>query len=161
MFFHVNTRNGCVVLTYSSVKHSFKSVCMSVCRCSKLQVAILARSSREMSLTVRIVWKYILSRVRVSVRPSNLCEKHPKPRGNRVASACVYFNGQWPALSPAERAITVGRQWIAITCMLATAVCVCVCVCAHMCTHACVHVHARTHVLAYARMCAWCVCNIR
>ena len=23
MFFHVNTRNGCVVLTYSSVKHSF------------------------------------------------------------------------------------------------------------------------------------------
>ena len=24
MFFHVNTRKGCVVLTYSSVKHSFK-----------------------------------------------------------------------------------------------------------------------------------------
>ena len=24
MFFHVNTRNGCVVLTCSSVKHSFK-----------------------------------------------------------------------------------------------------------------------------------------
>ena len=32
---------------------------------SMLQVAILARSSREMSLTVRI-----LSRVRISVRPS-------------------------------------------------------------------------------------------
>ena len=25
MFFHKNTRNGCVVLTYSSVKHSFKT----------------------------------------------------------------------------------------------------------------------------------------
>ena len=25
MFFHVNTRNGCVVLTCSSVKHSFKT----------------------------------------------------------------------------------------------------------------------------------------
>ena len=34
----------------------------------KLQVAILARSSREMSLTDRIVLQYILSRVRVSVR---------------------------------------------------------------------------------------------
>ena len=42
-----------------------KSVCVR-----KLQVAILAQSSREMSLTVRIVWQYILSRVRVSVRPS-------------------------------------------------------------------------------------------
>ena len=41
-----------------------------LCRCS--QTAILARSSREMSLTFRIVWQYILSRVRVSIRPSNL-----------------------------------------------------------------------------------------
>ena len=61
-------------------------------------VAILARSSREMYLTVRIVWQYILSRVRVSVRPSIffLCEKHSKPRGNRAIS--VYFNGHWPAI---------------------------------------------------------------
>ena len=35
-----------------------KSVCLSV-GVRKLQVAILARSSREMSLTVRIVWQYI------------------------------------------------------------------------------------------------------
>ena len=47
---------------------------------SKLQVAILARSSREMSQTVRIDWKHILSRVCVSVRPRNffIREKHPK-----------------------------------------------------------------------------------
>ena len=75
------------------------SVCLSVCLSvgvSKLQVAILAWSSREMSLTVRISDSrpYILSRVRVLVRPSNffMREKHPKPRGNRVASACVYLN---------------------------------------------------------------------
>ena len=36
----------------------------------RLQVAILARSPREMSQTDRIVWQYILSRVRISVRPS-------------------------------------------------------------------------------------------
>ena len=43
----------------------------------KLQVAILAQSSREMSQTVRIDWQYILSRVCVSVRPSNfLCGKN-------------------------------------------------------------------------------------
>ena len=35
-----------------------------------------------------------MSRVRVSVRPSNffLREKHPKRRGNRDSSACVYLN---------------------------------------------------------------------
>ena len=46
---------------------------------------------------------------------------------------------QLPALSPAERAVTVGRQRIAITCTAATAVCVCVCVCvrAHVRAHAC------------------------
>ena len=42
---------------------------------------------------------------------------------------------QLPALSPAERAVTVGRQRIAITCTAATAVCACVC--AHAC--ACMH----------------------
>ena len=35
----------------------------------KLQVAILARSPREMSQTDRILPRYILSRVRASVRP--------------------------------------------------------------------------------------------
>ena len=47
-----------------------------------------------MSLTVHIIWQYILSRVRISVRPSNFfyMRKHPKPRGNWVASTCVYLN---------------------------------------------------------------------
>ena len=111
------------------------SLNLSVC-VRKLQVAILARSSWEMSLTVLIVWQYILSWVRVSVWPSNffICEK---PRGNRVASACVYLNGQRPALSPAERAVTVGRHRIAIACTTA-ATAVCVCACARVCVRACV-----------------------
>ena len=104
----------------------------------KLRVTILARSFREMSLTVRIVWKYILSRVCVSVWPS-IClirEKHPKPQKNWVASACLYFNGQRPALLPAEQVVTVGRQRIAITCTAAMAAC------------------------GRGSVCAWCVSNI-
>ena len=56
----------CCICIYTIILH--KSVCLSVCLSvgvRKLQVAILARFSREMSLTVRIVWEYILSRVRV------------------------------------------------------------------------------------------------
>ena len=45
-----------------------------------------------MYLPVRIVRQYILSRVHVSVRPSNFVirEKLQKPRLNRVASTSVY-----------------------------------------------------------------------
>ena len=52
-----------------------KSVCLSV-GVIKLQVAILARACRELSQTFRIDRQYILSRVRVSLRPSNcfICE---------------------------------------------------------------------------------------
>ena len=47
-----------------------KSVCLSVGDVRRLQVAILARSPREMSQTDRILPRYFLSRVRVSVRAS-------------------------------------------------------------------------------------------
>ena len=49
-----------------------------------------------MSLTVRIVWQYILSRVHVSVQSSIffIREKLQKPLWNRVAS--TYVN-EWPA----------------------------------------------------------------
>ena len=117
-----------------------KSVCLS----------ILARSSREMSLTVRIVWQYILSRVRISVRP-RICfirENHSKPRGNRAASASVYFNGQRPAIV----ASGAGRHgWvpethrIAITWTTVTAVCV----------FGCVHAFAR--VRGCMRACVMCL----
>ena len=66
-------------------KFTFKSVGVR-----KLQVAILAISPWEMSLTDRILPRYILSRVRVSVRPRIfLCAKNPKPE----SPACCVF--QW------------------------------------------------------------------
>ena len=56
---------------------------------SKLQVAILAQSSWEMSQTVRIDWKHFLSRVRISVRPRHfwIREKHPKTIANTESPA--------------------------------------------------------------------------
>ena len=82
------------------------------------RAAIYTIISREMSQTVRIGWKHILSQVRISVRSSNffIREKHPKYRGNRVASACGYLNIQRSALSQAERTVTVGRNRISIAC---------------------------------------------
>ena len=99
----------------------------------KLQIAILAW---EMSLTVRIVWQYILSRVRVSVRPSNffIREKHPKPRGNRVASECVCLNDpaaghacQWNRRKGALTSLRLGAT-DASNLNGDGGVCVCVCV---------------------------------
>ena len=53
-----------------------------------------------MYLTDRNLPRYILSRVRVSVRPSNffIREKLPNYQGNLAASATVYFKGQRPAI---------------------------------------------------------------
>ena len=44
-------------------------ICLKSVDVRRLQVAILARSPREMSQTDRILPRYFLSRVRVSVRP--------------------------------------------------------------------------------------------
>ena len=51
-----------ILSIYTIIRHKSVDV-------RKLQVAILARSPREMSQTDRILPRYILSRVRVSVRP--------------------------------------------------------------------------------------------
>ena len=69
---HIQSRQSMVILPTALFIYTIillKSVCLSV-GVRKRQVAILARSSREISQTVRIDWQYILSRVRVSVRPS-------------------------------------------------------------------------------------------
>ena len=66
----------------------------------KLQVASLARLSREMYQTVCINWRSILSQVRISVRPSNffIREKHKKTRRNRVPSRECLF--EWTSARP-------------------------------------------------------------
>ena len=80
-----------------------------------------------------------MSRVSISVRPSNffIREKLPKPRVNRVTCSCVDLNGQRPALSQAERAVTVGwappHSHSLYGSEAAMAVCAGVCTCAHAC----------------------------
>ena len=51
-----------LLLIYTIIRHKYVAV-------RKLQVAIIARSPRELSQTDRILPRYILSRVRISVRP--------------------------------------------------------------------------------------------
>ena len=116
----------------------------------KLQVAILARSSREISLTVRMVWQYILSRVCVSVRPSIfLYEKNTQNLGETGPPVPVFISmASDQLLSPAERS---GPSRLAGTdpsnSDTATAVCVCVGgVCALIRAGACARVCVRSCV---------------
>ena len=119
---------------------SFKYVYLSV-GVSKLQVAILARSSREMYQTVHIDWQYILSWVRVSIRPSTffISEIHTKPRENRVASACVYLNDPADQAKRGVNSVTLRRHRPIEPERRRRCVCVCVCVCvrARLCARAC------------------------
>ena len=66
----------------------------SVCRCYQTagRNSCLVVSGDVSNCSYRL--QYILSRVRISVRPSIfIYAKNPsKPQGNRVASACVYLN---------------------------------------------------------------------
>ena len=58
----------------------------------KLQVVKCSRSSREVSQSVRIDWKHFLSRVRVSVWPSNFLYAKKTPRNyreDRVSVKCL------------------------------------------------------------------------
>ena len=77
------------------VNHIYTIILLKSVGVRKLQIAIVARSPRDMSQTDRIVWKHILSRVRVSVRP-RICfirEQKPKSIINTESPACCLF--QW------------------------------------------------------------------
>ena len=65
-------------------------ICLKSIAVRKLQVAILAPSPREMSQTERIVWKHILSQVRVSVRPRIFL--YAKKRQTRVTRSPTGFS---------------------------------------------------------------------
>ena len=58
-------------------------ICLKSVGVRKLQVAILALSPREMSLTDRILPRYTMSRVRVSVRPIIFLYAKKKPNQSR------------------------------------------------------------------------------
>ena len=111
-------RDGTVHVVYNATSTISISMSVSV---RKRQVAILARSSREMSLTVRIVWLYILARVRVSVRrrifytrktsirPNYRDRRPSRPRGYSLewpsdASKCCQRRSWLSAVGPATTA---------------------------------------------------------
>ena len=70
-------------------------ICLKYVAVRKRQVAILARSPQEMSQTDRIVWKHILSRVRVSVRPRICFIREKTPNLSLIQSRPhgFFFNG--------------------------------------------------------------------
>ena len=99
------------VCIYTIILH--KSVCVSV-GVRKLQVAILARSPREMSLTDRILPRYILSRVRVSVRPSNFVYAKNNNKLQQKPTF-AYLTVEWTSGRPVTmRSATVTVEWPAI-----------------------------------------------
>ena len=125
-----------------------------------------------MSLTDRILPRHILSRVRVSVRPSNffIPEKLPNYRGTQVAYAFFFYftdpatGYEWGSPMNASGAGDHGwapmnsdRLWGGRWRRLCVHACACtrvrVCVRAHAC--------ARVRVCTRACVHAWCVCNIR
>ena len=91
-----------VVNIYCQNCHIYTIICLKSVVVRKLQVAILARSPREMSQTDRIVWKHILSRVCVSVRPRIcfICEKNPNLSLIESPACCLF---QWITDRPLSR----------------------------------------------------------
>ena len=76
------------VLDYQST--SYTIIRLKSVGVRNMQVAILARSPREMALTDRILPRYILSRVRVSVRPIILLYAGKKTRVARMLFSSMY-----------------------------------------------------------------------
>ena len=129
-------------------------VCLSVA-VSKLQVAIFARSSREMSQIIRIDWQHILSRVCVSVWPRIFyTRKTSKTIANTASHTLLFIWMKQLTVIQCRRKegvgvnfVMVGRTeqrqpewwwwWVGVS--VCASVCVCVCACVR----------------------AWCVCNIR
>ena len=148
-----------------------KSVCLSV-DVRRLQVAILARSPREMSQTDRILPRYFLSRVRVSVRHRFFVIR-------KNIGAIVYFNCNRSAIGVSDchcvdhqrhrRRASLTPSWLdrpllngrdGGACLFVCLVvylgmhinCVCVYACVRACVRRCVRVCVRA-LLACVRAC--------
>ena len=119
-----------------------------------------------MSQTVRIDWKHIMSRVRVSVRPSNFLyakntQNLGKPDRRRVClfewssdAHCRQRNGpsRLGAPDPWHRANLKGSAVCVCACVCAcvrvcACVCACVCVCLRVCGYVCVRVCGCAHFM--------------
>ena len=74
------------IVSITQVTSIYPIICLKYVDVRRLQVVILALSPREMSQTDRILPRYILSRVRVSVRPRLFYA-----RKNRKPQSPAYF----------------------------------------------------------------------
>ena len=80
---HNSTYFTVMWLLIKCVHTIYTIICLKSVGVRKLQVAIIALSPREMSLTDRILPMYILSRVRVSVRPRIFFIREKTPNQSR------------------------------------------------------------------------------
>ena len=83
------------------------ALCLSVA-VIKLQVASIARSSREMAQTVRIDCQHILSRVCVSVRRRIFFIRERHPKLSRIPSRCLF---EWSSDQPLSASGTGEKCW--------------------------------------------------
>ena len=94
-----------------------------------MQVAILAQSTREMSQTDRILPRYFLSRVRISIRPriflyakkprtsrpltdrpGRMLQRH-RPSEWRNLKGSLYLHARWRLTSQFTQNVRVGYGW--------------------------------------------------
>ena len=98
MFFPLEVGSSMIALFKSLIWHYnsiYTIICLKSVDVRRLQVAILARSPREMSQTDRILPRYFLSRVRVSVRPRIFYTRKKLPNHSRP--------NHWPSAPPTVR----------------------------------------------------------
>ena len=85
-----------------TLHYIYTIICLKSVDIRRLQVAILARSPREMSQTDRMLPRYFLSRVRVSVRPRIFLYAKKLPNHSRPAIAVGPITDR-PRHRPSER----------------------------------------------------------
>ena len=93
MFFHVNTRNGCVVLTYSSVKHSFNPQAAQLLLCLAGLLSTIIMFSSKFTL----VYVLILSWYIPSSFPWHNSENACLNKNLSIISSCTSKEGHFPS----------------------------------------------------------------
>ena len=104
-------------------------ICLKSVDVRRLQFAILAQSPREMSQTDRILPRYFLSRVRVSIRPriflyakkhrtsrpltdrlGRMLQRH-RPSERRNLKGSLYLHARWRLTSQFTQNVRIGYGW--------------------------------------------------
>ena len=116
------------MLLYCSC-HIYHIICLKSVDVRRMQLAILAQSPREMSQTYRILPRYFLSRVCVSIRPriflydktnrtsrpltdrpGRMLQRH-RPSERRNLKGSLYLHARWRLTSQFTQNVRVGYGW--------------------------------------------------